>query len=166
MILAGVEMLVGFIISSSTHCLYQRCCDGLRVLPVCSYTYNRPLPVLDKHNRPFFLLNLPISPQEWSPLRSEMLANPWVVLLVNSGCIKGAVIVWEGFRSISIPITNLYQFCIRMIGLASTSTCHFPPECGPLRLRSEMLANFQVVLSPTGCTKGAVMYIGCFRVFR
>ena len=45
-----------------------------------------------------------------------------MVLLSHTDFSKGVVMVCEGCQSVPIPITSLYQLCVRMVGLASTST--------------------------------------------
>ena len=49
---------VQFVSGSSTHCLYEKCCDGWRVLSDCFHTHKESLPALGNNVSPCFRLSL------------------------------------------------------------------------------------------------------------
>ena len=125
-----------FVSGSSKGWLYQKCCDGLRVVSVCFSPYKKVLTGMGKNGRPCFHLNWPIFPQEWSPKiwlywnAGQFISSSSARWLYQRCCDDQIGLPKCSF----IPITNLYQFLVRMVGLASASIDHSPSTSGPIRL--------------------------------
>ena len=114
--------------------LRHRCCDGLRVLVRWSNLYDKTLRALINSGMSFFHLNGSLSTPNIRPLRFwlELKCLPIPVWFYSSTRYDTcAILDWECWQGVLIPIIRLYQLWTRIVRIPSTSIHHSPPLPDP-----------------------------------
>ena len=118
------------------HRLCHKCCDGLRVSAGCSYKPTTRLYQLRATMVCFPSTSTDHSSPTMRPLSFWLELKCWPIPLwfYSSTCYDtGAVMDWEYWQGLPIPITRLYQLWTTMVCLPSTSMDHSPTVIRPFR---------------------------------